>query len=54
MWITLAFNIVIYVILFFYLRGYITTIGWRIYLSRTVTEEPTIVGPKKQAYGLLL
>jgi len=53
MWITAGFNIVIYIILFFYLRGYITTIGWRIYLSRTVTE-PIIVGPKKLAYGLLL
>jgi hypothetical protein len=54
MWITAAFNVVIYIILFLYLRGYITTRGWRIYLSDTVAEEPTIMGPKKQAYGLLL
>jgi len=53
MWITAAFNIVIYIVLFFYLRGYITTDGWRMYLSRT--QEPiNIVEPKKQAYGLLL
>jgi len=52
MWITAGFNIVIYTILFFYLRGHITIKGWRISLSDTVNE-PIIVGPKKQAYGLL-
>jgi hypothetical protein len=52
MWIALPFSIVIYTILFFYLRGYITIVGWHIYLSRS--EEPTIIVPKKHAYGLLL
>jgi hypothetical protein len=53
MWITAAFNIVIYIILFFYLRGYIAMDGRRIYLSRT-PKPINIIGPKKQAYGLLL
>ncbi|KAH9995626.1 hypothetical protein BJV74DRAFT_829082 [Russula compacta] len=52
MWITATFNIVIYIILFLHFRGYITTDGWRMRLSRS-PEPINIVGPLKQAYGLL-
>jgi len=52
MWITAVFNIVIYIILFLYLRGYITTTGWLIYMSSR-SEPVDIFGPRKLAYGLL-
>jgi len=53
MWITAVFNAVIYIILFLYLRGYITTTGWLIYMS-SIPEPINILGPRKLAYGLLL
>jgi len=52
MWTTAGANIVIYVILFLYFRGYITTSGWRIHTSRR-PEPVNIHGPLKQAWGLL-
>jgi hypothetical protein len=53
MWITAVFNIVIYIILFFFLRGYIITDGWHMYLARN-PEPFNILASLKQAYGLLL
>jgi hypothetical protein len=53
MWITAAVNIVIYMVVFLYFRGYIITDGWSMSLSRT-PEPVNIMGPLKQAYGLLL
>jgi hypothetical protein len=53
MWITAAFNIAIYIVVFLYFRGYITTDGWRISISH-VREPIQSMGPLKQAYGLLL
>ncbi|KAI9508436.1 hypothetical protein F5148DRAFT_1149032 [Russula earlei] len=50
-WITAASNIVIYSILFLYIKGYIATNGWRIY-RRPVRQEISDVSSKR-AYGLL-
>jgi hypothetical protein len=53
MWVTAMGNIVIYAILFLFFRGYITTNGWRIQM--TCNPDPiNVLGPLKQAYGLLL
>jgi hypothetical protein len=53
MWIAAGVNIVIYLILFLYFRGYITINGWHI--TPSCSPEPiNIFGPLKQAYGLLL
>jgi len=53
MWATAIFNIAIYAVVFFYFRGYITTSGWKIRVSRK-PETDNVLGPLKQAYGLLL
>jgi len=53
MWATAIFNIAIYAVVFLYFRGYITTSGWKIRVSRK-PETDNVLGPLKQAYGLLL
>ncbi|KAI9435370.1 hypothetical protein F5148DRAFT_1380385 [Russula earlei] len=50
-WITAASNIVIYSILFLFIKGYIATDGWRIY-RRPVRQEISDLSSKR-AYGLL-
>jgi len=52
MWITAAINIVAYVVLALYLRGYIETARWSIHLSRK-RKQIDIVESRKQTYGLL-
>ncbi|KAI9438712.1 hypothetical protein H4582DRAFT_192953 [Lactarius indigo] len=51
-WATAIFNIAIYAVVFLYLRGHITTSGWKMRVSRK-PEAVNILGPSKQAYGLL-
>ena len=53
MWTTAIFNIAIYAVVFLYFRGYITTSGWKMRVSRK-PEPLNVHGPLKQAYGLLL
>ncbi|KAI9446841.1 hypothetical protein H4582DRAFT_613174 [Lactarius indigo] len=52
MWATAIFNIAIYAVVFLYFRGYITTNGWKIRVSRKPNTD-NVLGPLKQAYGLL-
>ncbi|KAI0262963.1 hypothetical protein BC834DRAFT_889872 [Gloeopeniophorella convolvens] len=52
MWITAAFNTMIYAVLFIYFRGYITTNGWHMHISRR-REPVSTLGTRKEAYGLL-
>jgi len=51
-WTTALFNIVIYLVVFLYFKGYITTSGWKIRLSRQ-PDTLNVLGSSKQAYGLL-
>ncbi|KAI9508438.1 hypothetical protein F5148DRAFT_1284056 [Russula earlei] len=51
MWITAGINIVIYSILFLYIKGYIATKGWRIYRPNVRKEISDLAS--KRAYGLL-
>ncbi|KAI9431218.1 hypothetical protein BJY52DRAFT_1199797 [Lactarius psammicola] len=52
MWATAILNIAIYAVVFLYFRGYITTSGWKIRVSRK-PETDNVLGSLKQAYGLL-
>jgi len=51
-WATAIFDIAIYMVVFLYFRGYITTDGWKIRVSRK-PETLNVLGPPKQAYGML-
>ncbi|KAH9074301.1 hypothetical protein EDB83DRAFT_1953136 [Lactarius deliciosus] len=51
-WATAMSNIAIYAVVFLYLRGYITTTGWKMHVSRK-PEAVNVLGPSKEAYGLL-
>ncbi|KAH9172723.1 hypothetical protein EDB89DRAFT_2164381 [Lactarius sanguifluus] len=51
-WATAISNIAIYAVVFLYLRGYITTSGWKMRVSRK-PEAVNVLGPSKEAYGLL-
>ena len=55
MWITIICNIVVYGLLFLYFKGYITTDGCRVKLSR-VRDSASFyrLMPLRQVYGLLL
>ncbi|KAN0141394.1 hypothetical protein V8E53_001150 [Lactarius tabidus] len=51
-WATAISNIVIYLVVFLYFRGYITTNGWKIRVCRR-PETLNILAPSKTAYGML-
>ena len=52
-WATAISNIVIYIVVFLYFKGYITTNGWKIRLCRR-PDILTVLVPSRQAYGMLL
>ncbi|KAH9018714.1 hypothetical protein EDB85DRAFT_600355 [Lactarius pseudohatsudake] len=51
-WATAISNIALYAVVFLYLRGYITTSGWKMRVS-CKPEAVNVLGPSKEAYGLL-
>lgn len=52
MWATAIFNIVIYLVVFLYFRGYITINGWKIRVCRR-SETLNVLAASKLAYGML-
>jgi hypothetical protein len=52
-WATAISNIVIYLVVFLYFRGYITTNGWKMRVCRR-PDTLNVLAPSKTAYGMLL